>query len=112
LDEDRTEVINTFPVQAVFTVDQLKDDQWVKLQEADFTESMYQELKPLVEAEHKRGCDAHGNAFDQRMIPEYVHIPIIGHRKAAAELTASLSGKLKIFTDSPLEQTEYKQGDK
>lgn len=91
LDEDRTEVINTYPVQAAFTVDQLKDGAWVQLQEADFTESMYKELKPLVEAEHKRGCELNGTAFDQRMVPEYVHVPIIGHRKHAAELMAGLS---------------------
>lgn len=107
LDEDRTEVINTYPVQAAFTVDQLKDGAWVQLQEADFTESMYKELKPLVEAEHKRGCELNGTAFDQRMIPEYVHVPIIGHRKHAATLFASLSDKAKIFTDTPLEQSEY-----
>jgi len=64
------------------------------------------------------------------MTPEYVHVPIIGHRKGAAELMNSLSNnrgntggfvhmhmdpadpdplkeKAKIFTDAPLEQTEY-----
>jgi hypothetical protein len=123
--EDRVDVLNVFPVQAAFTVDRLVDGEWVQLQEADFTETMYGNLKPLIEAEHRRGCDANGTAFDQRMTPEYVHVPIIGHRKAAAELIGRLSNnrgntggavsmadKSKIFTDAPLEQTEYKQGDK
>jgi len=128
--EDRTDVLNVFPVQAAFTIDKRLDGEWVQLQEADFTETMYGTLKPLIEAEHRRGCEAHGTAFDQRMTPEYVHVPIIGHRKGAAELMNSLSNnrgntggfvhmhmdpadpdplkeKAKIFTDAPLEQTEY-----
>lgn len=81
-------------MQAFFTVERKENGSWKQLKEVDYTQTNHTDLLPLIINHQKELCAKHGRWMDQRMLPESVHVPIIGHRANNAALTSELKSTI------------------